>query len=89
MERLSHIPNVPCLARGARARARASPTYSLQLFDKDGGVICCEWDRERGDGKAGRKDLAFGIVSAYMLASIIMWDWSVKRDSFVSSYNYN
>ena len=46
-------------------------------------------DRERGDGKAGRKDLAFGIVSAYMLASIIMWDWSVKRDSFVSSYNYN
>ena len=41
MERLSHIPNVPCLAH-KRAQAAGVPyiTYSLKLFDKDGGAIC-------------------------------------------------
>ena len=45
---------------------RASPTYSLQLFDKDGGVICSEWDREREGWREGGKE-GLGIWDSFRL----------------------
>ena len=53
-------------------RLRPLLTRSLKLFDKDGGVICSKRMRER-ERDYGKALCIFGIVSAYMSATILPW----------------